>query len=152
MLSVILLSCSRLRSRRLSCLLLLLGLILLVCYPLQLTNLFSVLWLLVLRFSWNKVMLFRWYMWALKYHRIPVVKVWAVLCQSVKEFPFLCGTLPWLVLYVWDLPCFSVFRSLTSRYAFLLLFILMHTPSIQSKKISNDQELIQSDPTSCPRN
>ena len=26
------------------------------------------------------------------------------------------------------------------------------TPKIQSKKISNDQELIKSDPTSCPKN
>ena len=81
-------------------------------------------------------MLFIWYLWVVKYYWVPisliVVKVWAIPCPPVKDFIFLCETLPRLVLYrcsltlFLDLPCFSVVRSLTSWYAFLLLFFLRH--------------------------
>ena len=45
----------------------------------------------------------------------------------------------------------SVIVVILSAYL-LINKIKMQTTEIQSKKISNDQELIQSDPTSCPQN
>ena len=44
---------------------------------------------------------------------------------------------------------FDVNRNVLSLYLFVASFKKM---SLKSKKISNDQELIQSDPTSCPQN
>ena len=40
----------------------------------------------------------------------------------------------------------------TRQYVAYNIFQMLHTKWQKSKKISNDQELIQSDPTSCPQN
>ena len=47
------------------------------------------------------------------------------------------------------LTCFNI---ITTYYNLLQGCCKMVCVDIQSKKISNDQELIQSDPTSCPQN
>ena len=60
-----------------------------------------------------------------------------LLRKAIVEFAFL------VILSV----CFPK----TCHYWWLLQDTL-HQSSQQSKKISNDQELIQSDPTSCPQN
>ena len=87
--------CCRLRPVHLSWLLLLLGLILSVCYPL---TPISVLWLLPPH-RWVAISLI-------------VVEAPAVLWPSVTDFMLLCETLPWLVLYACRFSlslCFQVF-------------------------------------------
>ena len=63
--------------------------------------------------------------------------------ESVLCFLLLCS-LTTSLLYVW--PSFKI--------CLLAVIENVHAGSVgrKSKKISNDQELIQSDPTSCPQN
>ena len=80
-------------------------------------------------FSWNRVMLFIWYLWAVKYYWVPisliVVKVcqWAVLCPPVKDFILLRETLPRLVLYGCRFTLFLCCQVLDYLVCFLAVII-----------------------------
>ena len=46
----------------------------------------------------------------------------------------------------------GLFLFMSANFLSVLLNFIHCTLLLKSKKISNDQELIQSDPTSCPQN
>ena len=47
---------------------------------------------------------------------------------------------------------FTVVSEIILRHGKMGKFVSYHFQDFKSKKISNDQELIQSDPISCPQN
>ena len=75
-------------------------------------------------------MLFIWYLRPVKYCWVSIsligVKILARPCPPVKDFILLCGTLLRLVLYGFRFTLFSIGKSLTTWYVFLLLIVLRH--------------------------